>query len=82
MANEVLENSWTYLTVNFIIKLSLVVEKDAIFVIYDKLSKMTYFVTTTEKTSVERLARLYELLESMIFDRGSQFIAGLTRELS
>jgi len=82
MANEVLENSWTYLTVNFIIKLSLVVEKDAIFVIYDKLSKMTYFVTTTEKTSVERLARPYELLESMIFDRGSQFIAGLTRELS
>ena len=70
------------MTVDFIIKLSLVAEKVVIFVVCDKLSKMTYFVVATEKTSVEGLARLYGLLESMIFDRGSQSIADLIRELS
>jgi len=36
-------------------KLFLVAGKDAILVICNKLSKMAHFVTTTERTSVERL---------------------------
>jgi len=45
--------------VDFITKLLLVVEKDAILVVYDRLSKMAHFVATTEGTSVEGLAMLF-----------------------
>jgi len=51
---------------------------------------MVYFIPTTEKTLAEGLARLFrdnvwklhELLESIISDRGPQFVAGLIRELN
>ena len=51
---------------------------------------MSHFVATTEKITVERLARMFRdnvwklhgLPESMISDRGLQFVAGLTRELN
>ena len=56
--SEVLQKIWTHLTVDFITKLPVVVGKDAILVIYDRLSKMTHFVATTEGTLVEGLARL------------------------
>jgi len=45
--------------VDFITKLSLVVEKDAILVVCNKLLKMAYFVATMEGTSVEGLTRLF-----------------------
>ena len=45
--------------VNFIAKLLLVAKKDTILVVYNKLSKIMHFVTTTERTSVEGLARLF-----------------------
>ena len=75
--------------VDFITKLPLVVEKNTILVVYNKLSNMTYFVATTEGTLMEGLARLfkdsiwklYRLPESMISDRGPQFVAELTKEL-
>ena len=38
-----------HLIVNFITKLPLVVEKDVILVVCNRLSKMVYFVATTEK---------------------------------
>ena len=44
--SEVLKKPWTYLTVDFIMKLLLVAEKDMILVVCDRLSKMTYFVVT------------------------------------
>jgi len=47
------------LTVNFITKLLLVAEKDAILVVCNRLSKMAYFVATTEGTLAEGLARLF-----------------------
>jgi len=50
--SEVLERPWTHLTVDFITKLPVAVGKDAILVVCDRLSKMTYFVATTEGTSV------------------------------
>ena len=63
---------------DFITKLLLVAEKNTILVVYNQLSKMTYFVATTEGTLAEGLARLfkdnvwklYRLLESVISDRG------------
>ena len=88
--SEVPEKPWMHLTVDFIIKLPVVVGKDAILVICDKLSKMTHFVATTEETSVEGLARLFRdnvwklhsLPESVVSDRGPQFVVELTKELN
>jgi len=42
--------------VDFITKLLLVAEKDAILVVCDRLFKMIYFVATTKKTSAKELA--------------------------
>jgi len=78
-----------YLIVGFIIKLPLVVGKDVILVMCNKLSKMIHFVATMERTPVERLVRLFrdnmwklhELLESVISDRRPQFAVELTKEL-
>ena len=72
---------------DFITKLPVVVGKDAILVVCDRLSKMTYFVVTTEGTSAEGLARLFQdniwklhrLSESVVSDRGPQFAAELTK---
>jgi len=90
MANEVLEKAWTHLIVDFITKLLLVVVKDTILVVYDRLSKIVHFRATIEGTLVEGLARLfrdnvwklYRLLESIISDRGPQFAVELTKELN
>jgi len=46
--SEILEKSWIYLTVDFIIKLPIVARKDVILVVCDWLSKITHFVTTTK----------------------------------
>jgi len=88
--SEVPQKTWTHLTVDFITKLPVVVGKDAILVVCDRLSKMTYFVTTTEGTSAERLMRLFwdnvwklhGLPESVVSDRGPQFAVELTKELN
>jgi len=88
--SEVLEKPWTHLMVDFITKLLVVSEKDVILVVCNQLSKMTYFVATTEGTSAEGLARLFRnnvwklhrLPESVVSDRGSQFAAKPTKELN
>ena len=88
--SEILEKLWTHLTVDFITKLLIVTGKDAILVVYNRLSKITHFVATIERISVEGLARLfrdniwklYGLLESVVSDRGPQFTAELTKELN
>ena len=51
--SKVLEKLWIHLTVDFITKLPLVAGKDAILVVYDRLSKMTHFLATTEGTLAE-----------------------------
>ena len=58
--SEVPKRSWSHLTVDFITKLPVVAEKDAVLVVCDRLSKMTHFVATTEGTSAEGLARLFQ----------------------
>jgi len=49
----------TYLIVNFIKKLPLVVRKNAILVVCNRLFKIVYFVATTKRTFIKRLARLF-----------------------
>jgi len=88
--SEVLEKPWTYLMVDFIMKLLLVAGKDAVLVVCNRLSKMTHFVETTERTLVKGLMRLfrdnvwklYRLSESIILDWDLQFAAEITRELN
>ena len=85
IANKVLKRLQTYLMVDLITKLSLVVGKDTILVICNRLFKMIYFIVITEEILPEELARLfqdnvwklYELLESVISNRRPQFVAVL-----
>jgi len=56
---EVLEKPWTYILVDFITKLLVVAGKNAILIVYDRLSKMMHFVATMEGTSAKGLARLF-----------------------
>ena len=88
--SEVPEKLWMHITVDFITKLPIVAGKDAILVVCDRLSKITHFVTTTEGTSAEGLVKLFRdniwklhrLPESVIPDRGPQFVAELMKELN
>ena len=88
--SKVPEKLWTYLIVNFITKLLLVVRKNVILIVCNRLSKIMHFVATTKETSVEWLARLfrdnmwklYRLLESIVSDRELQFVAEMTKELN
>jgi len=59
-------------------------------VVVDRLTKIVYFIPTTEKTSAEGLARLFRdnvwklhrLPKSIISDRGPQFAAGIIQKLN
>jgi len=53
--SKVLEKLWTYLIVDFITKLLLVARKNTILMVYNRLSKITHFVATTNGTLAERL---------------------------
>ena len=88
--SEVPKKMWSHLMIDFITKLLVVAGKDAILVVCDQLSKMTHFVATTEGILAEELARLFQdnmwklhrLLESIVSDRGPQFVAELTKKLN
>ena len=88
--NQIPERPWQHISVDFITKLPMSKGHNSILVVCDRFLKMSHFVVTTEKITVEELARLFRdyvwklhgLLESVISDRGPQFVAGLTRELN
>ena len=90
MINEVPKKTQTYLMVDFIMKLLLVAGKNAILVVYDRLLKIAHFMVTMEETTAERLVRLfrnnvqklYGLPESVISNRGPQYVVKLTKELN
>ena len=90
MPNLIPEKPWTHISADFITKLPLAQGYDLILVVVDRLTKMAYFIPTTEKTMAEGLARLfrdnvwklYGLSESIISNRRPQFAAGLMRELN
>ena len=90
MPNSISNKPWTHISADFITKLPLAQGYNSILVVVDRLTKMAHFIPTTEKTSAEGLARLFRdnvwklhgLPESIISDRGLQFVAGLMRELN
>jgi len=59
MPNSIPDKAWTHISADFITKLPLVQEYDSILVVVDRFTKMAYFVSTTEKTTAEGLARLF-----------------------
>jgi len=59
MSNAVPEKPWSHITADFITKLPLAQGYDIILVVCDRMTKMVYFMSTTEKTSVERVTRLF-----------------------
>jgi len=90
MPNAIPEKPWSHISADFITKLPLAQGYDAILVVCNRFSKIAHFIATTEKTSVEGLAKLFQdqvwrlhgLLESIISDRGVQFAAGMIKELN
>jgi len=59
MPNSISEKPWVHISADFITKLLLAQDYDSILVVVDQLTKMVHFIPTTEKTSVEGLARLF-----------------------
>jgi len=90
MPNAIPEKPWSHISADFITKLPLAQGYDAILVVCDCFSKMAHFIATMEKTSVEGLAKLFRdhiwklhgLLESIILDRGVQFVARMMKKLN
>jgi len=90
MPNSIPEKVWLHISADFITKLPLAQGYDAILVIVDRFTKMGHFIPTTEKTSAEGLAHLFRdniwklhgLPDSIISDRGPQFVAGIMKELN
>jgi len=90
MPNSIPEKPWTHISADFITKLPLAQGYNSILVVVNRLTKMVYFIPTTEKTSAEGLARLFRdnvwklhgLPKSIISDRGPQFAAGLMKKLN
>jgi len=90
MSNSIPEKAWTHISADFITKLSLAQGYDAILVVVNRFMKMAHFVPTTERTSAEGLARLFRdniwklhgLPDSIISDRGPQFVTGIMKELN
>jgi len=88
--NAVLEKLWQHISVNFIIKLPVSRSQDSILVVCDRFLKMSHFIVMTEKIMAEGLVKLFrdnmwklhELPESVILDRGPQFVVGLMKELN
>ena len=90
MPNSIPNKAWTHISADFITKLPVAQGYDSILVVVDWFTKMAHFVPITEKTTAEGLTRLFRdnvwrlhrLPKSIILDRGSQFVAGLMRELN
>ena len=59
MPNLIPEKPWIHISADFITKLPIVQGYDSILVEVDRLTKIVHFIPTTEKTSVEGLARLF-----------------------
>ena len=75
---------------DFITNLPLAQGYDLILAVVDRFTKMVHFILTTEKTSAEGLVRLFRdniwklhgLPDSIIFNRGPQFVVGIMKKLN
>lgn len=74
---------WKDISMDFVTGLPLSDDKDAILVIVDRLTKMRHFIATTTTASAETVADLYVdyvyrihgLPDTVVSDRGPQFVA-------
>jgi len=90
MLNMIPEKPWSYILADFITKLPLAQGYDTIFMVCNCFSKMVHFIATEEKISAEGLAwlfrdhvwKLHGLPESIISNRGVQFVAEIIKELN
>ena len=90
MPNSIPEKPWTHISADFITRLPIAQGYNSILVVVDRLTKMVHFISTTEKTLAEELARLFRdnvwklhgLPKSIVSDRGPQFVAGIMWELN
>ena len=90
MPNLILEKLWCHISANLITKLPLAQEYDSILVVVNRLTKIAHFISTIEIMTARGLARLfrdnvwklYSLPESIILNRGLQFVARIMRELN
>ena len=90
MPTSIPDKAWMHISADFITKLPLAQGYDSILIVVNCFTKMAHFVPTMEKTTAKGLARLFRdnvwrlhgLPESIISDRGPQFVAGLMRELN
>jgi len=90
MPNTIPEKPWSHISADFITRLPLAQGYDAILVVCNCFSKMAHFIATMEKTLAEGLTKLFQdhvwklhgLPESIISDRGVQFVAGMMKELN
>ena len=88
--NKVPERLWQHILMDFIMKLLMSKGYDLILIICNRFSKISHFVAMIEKMIAEELVRLFKdnvwrlhgLLESVILDKGPQFVAELMRELN
>jgi len=88
MPNSIPEKAWSHISADFIMKLPLAQGYNAILV--DRFTKMEHFIPMTERTSAEGLAhlfrdnvwKLHRLPDSIILDRGPQFMAEIMKELN
>jgi len=88
--NIIPEKPWSYISADFITKLPLAQGYNTILVVCDRFSKMVHFIVTIEKTLAIGLARLFRdhvwklhgFLESIISDRGVQFMVEIMKELN
>ena len=58
--NAVIEKLWKYISVDLITKLLVSRGHNSILVIYNKFSKISHFITITEKIIAENSARLFK----------------------
>jgi len=90
MPNAIPEKPWSHISADFITKLPLAQGYDAILVVCNCFSKMAHFIAIMKKTLVEGLTKLFwdhvwklhRLSESIISDRGVQFVVGMIKELN
>ena len=59
MPNTIPEKPWSHILADFITKLLLAQGYDAILVVCNRFSKMTYFIATTKRMLVEGFAKLF-----------------------
>jgi len=59
MPNSIPEKPWAHISADFIMKLPLAQGYNSILVVVDRLTKIVYFIPTTEKMLAEGLAKLF-----------------------